>query len=93
MLYIVSYDLRKPGKDYIGLTEQLQHSPLWWHYLESTWLIATSERPSELYNRLAAHLDSGDSVLIIEAGNHIHGQLPKDAWEWIYREIPDWRTQ
>jgi hypothetical protein len=88
MLYVVSYDLKKPGKDYIGLWEQLQHSPNWWHYLESTWLIVTSESPSQVYNRLAAHLDSGDRILIIEAGNHIYGWLSKEAWEWIYREIP-----
>ncbi len=92
MLYLVSYDLRKRGKDYMGLTEQLQHSPRWWHYLMSTWLIATSESPSELYNRLAAHLDPDDSILIIEAGNHIYGQLTKAAWEWIYREIPKYHT-
>jgi len=91
MLYVVSYDLRKPGRDYIGLTEQLQHSPRWWHYLRSTWLIATSESPSELYNRLAAHLDRGDSILIIEAGSHMQGWLPKDAWEWIHKEIPNWQ--
>ena len=92
MLYVVSYDLKKPGKDYIGLTEQLQNSPRWWHYLGSTWLIATEESASQLYNRLAAHLDSGDRLLIIEAGNHIGGWLAKDAWEWIYREIPNWRS-
>ena len=92
MLYVVSYDLRKPGKDYIGLIEQLQHSLRWWHYLQSTWLIYTEESTSQLYNRLAAHLDKGDNILIIEAGNHIYGQLTKDAWEWIYKEIPNRRS-
>lgn len=93
MVYVVSYDLRKPGKDYIGLTEQLQNSPRWWHYLESTWLIATPESASQLYNRLRAHLDKkDDSILIIEVGNHVGGWLPKDAWEWIQREIPNWRA-
>ena len=70
MVYVVSYDLRKPGKDYIGLTEQLQASPGWWHYLASTWLISTSESATQLYNRLVPHLDKDDSILIIEAGNH-----------------------
>lgn len=92
MLYVVSYDLRKPNKDYIGLTEQLQNSLRWWHYLGSTWLIATSESPSELYNRLRAHLDKDDSILIIEAGNHMQGWLPQKAWEWIHNEIPNWQS-
>ena len=92
MVYVVSYDLRKPGKNYIGLTEQLQASPRWWHYLTSTWLIATSESATQLYNRLVPHLDKGDSILIIEAGNRIQGWLPKDAWEWIQKEIPYWQS-
>jgi hypothetical protein len=92
MLYVVSYDLRKPNKDYTGLTEQLRNSPGWWHYLGSTWLIATSESTSQLYNRLRAHLDEDDSILIIEAGNHVQGWLPKDAWEWIHQAIPNWQT-
>jgi len=92
MVYVVSYDLRKPGKDYIGLTEQLKNSPRWWHYLDSTWLIATSESVTHLYNRLAAHLDKSDSILIIEAGGHMQGWLPKKAWEWIQKEIPSWQS-
>ena len=92
MVYVISYDLRKPGKDYTGLIEQLQYSPRWWHYLASTWLISTTESASQLYNRLAAHLDGNDSILIIDAGNQIGGWLSKDAWEWIYGEIPNWRA-
>jgi hypothetical protein len=92
MVYVVSYDLRKPGKDYIGLTEQLKNSPRWWHYLESTWLIATSESASQLYKRLKAHIDEGDRILIIEAGNDRQGWLPKKAWEWIKNEIPNWQS-
>jgi len=91
MVYVVSYDLRKRGKNYIGLTEQLQASPRWWHYLVSTWLISTTETANQLYARLAPHLDRDDSILIIEAGNGIQGWLPKDAWEWINKEIPNWR--
>ena len=81
MVYVVSYDLRKPGQDYKGLFDELEASPSWWHYLESTWLIATSESANELYNRLRKHLDGGDSILIIQAGTDMQGWLPKKAWE------------
>ena len=87
MVYVVSYDLRKPGQDYKGLFNELQASPNWWHYLESTWLIATSEDANQLYNRLASHLDQGDSILIIQAGTAMQGWLPREAWEWIEREL------
>ena len=87
IVYVVSYDLRKPGKDYKGLSEELQRSPGWWHYLESTWLIVTSDNASQLYNRLAHHLDTGDSILVIEAGSDRQGWLPKDAWTWIQQNL------
>jgi len=87
MVYIVSYDLRKLGRDYKGLFDELEVSPSWWHYLESTWLIATSESANELYDRLRVYLDHGDSILIIQAGTQMQGWLPKEAWEWIEREL------
>lgn len=88
MLLIVSYDLRKPGQNYSGLWDELKNSPRWWHYLDSTWLVATSETASQLYNRLLQHLDKGDSILIIEAGKNIQGWLPQEAWDWIRQELP-----
>ena len=88
MVYVVSYDLRKPGQDYKGLFDELQASPGWWHYLESTWLIATSESANELYDRLRKHLDRDDSILVIQAGGDRQGWLPKKAWEWIDQNLP-----
>ena len=88
MVYVVSYDLRKPGQDYKGLFDELEASSSWWHYLESTWLIETPADANQLYNRLAKHLDQGDSILVIQAGIDRQGWLPKKAWEWIKRELP-----
>ena len=87
MVHVVSYDLRKPGKDYKGLSEELQRSPSWWHYLESTWLIATSEDVNQLYNRLRIHLDVNDSILVIQAGTDVQGWLPEEAHEWIQQVL------
>ena len=67
-VFAVNYDLRKPGKDYKGLHEELKNSPDWWHYLGSTWLIASSETAAQLYERLRLHFDRNDRLLIIEVG-------------------------
>jgi hypothetical protein len=83
MVYLVSYDLRKQEKDYIGLYEQLKSSPSWWHYLESTWLINTTESIEDFYKRLSAHLDQNDNILIIEFKGIYFGYLPNEAWDWI----------
>lgn len=41
-LYIISYDLREPDRDYTGLYDALKGFSNWWHYLESTWIIKTT---------------------------------------------------
>jgi len=56
--------------------------------LESTWLIVTSETPDEIWQRLAPHIDKNDYLLIIEVRNNAQGWLPRDAWDWIDKNIP-----
>lgn len=87
MVYVISYDLSKPNRNYEDLHEELKKSSSWWHYLESTWLIYTNESASELYNRLSKHIDKDDRLLIIEAGRERQGWLPEKAWEWIRKHI------
>lgn len=86
-VYVVSYDLKKPDKDYSGLIEKIKKSSQWWHYLKSTWLIYTDETAEELFRRLRPHIDSDDYILIIEAGRDRQGWLPKDAWKWIHERF------
>lgn len=83
MVYIVSYDLRKKGKNYVGLYEQLKNSPGWCHYLGTTWLISTDEQPKDLYHRLSAHLDEKDNILIVQFNNNYYGNMPEEAWDWL----------
>ncbi len=82
-VYCLSYDLRAPGKDYAGLIEELKKSPNWWHYLESTWLIYTSESAQQLFSRISGHLDTNDRMLIIKVSPDYSGWLTEEAWQWI----------
>ena len=86
-VYVVSYDLRQPGRDYSGLFDALKKSGVWWHYLKSTWLVYTSETADKLYRRLSNHIDSNDSILVIEAGSDRQGWLPEKAWDWIMDKL------
>ncbi len=86
-VYAVSYDLNRPGQNYQGLIGELEQSPSWWHYLKSTWLIATNETPDQLWGRLEPHVDTTDCVLIMEVINRAQGWLPAKAWEWINQYV------
>jgi len=86
--YSITYDLKAPGRNYDSLYEAIKQSGTWCHYLESTWIVVSYETSQQIWNRIAPTIDKNDFVLIIEVRNDCHGWLPKDAWEWISKNVP-----
>lgn len=82
-VYSVGYDLNLPGQDYAGLIAELKASPGYLYLLKSAWIIGTRETASQVWERLARHIDKGDRILIIQLVNNRAGWLTKDQWEWI----------
>lgn len=85
MILLVTYDLIKPGKDYLSLYDTLKTASAWWHYLESTWLLKTELSPQDWYNKLRLHMDINDRIFIIQITSNYQGWLPQKAWEWIHK--------
>ncbi len=84
MILLITYDLKKPGKDYTGLYNVIKTAPKWWHYLESTWIIQTPESVDTWNSRLTKVLDQNDHLLIVDITKRPRqGWLPKEAWDWI----------
>lgn len=86
--FSINYDLKQPGRDYTGLFDAIKQSSKWWHYLDSTWIVQTTEGANEVYQRLRAHIDDNDFLLVIEVRDNSQGWLPKDAWDWIHANVP-----
>ncbi len=84
MILLVTYDLKKPGKDYTALYNLLKTAPSWWHYLESTWLVSTNDSANAWADRIRTVIDQNDRFLVVEITHQSRqGWLPTDAWEWI----------
>jgi len=84
MILLVSYDLKRRKEEYKDLYELFKSADGWWHYLESTWLIDTTQSPKEWSDRIKALLGDGDHFIVIEiTGQKRQGWLPKKAWQWI----------
>jgi hypothetical protein len=81
---LVGYDLNRPGQNYAGLFAELKAVPLWWHYLDSTWLLRTEETAVQLRNRLVTHIDAGDELLVIDVTN------PEAAWSGFDQRATQW---
>lgn len=89
MVYLITYDLVKPGQDYDGLISKIKTLGNWWHYLKSTWLVDTNLNAKQIYEQLKANLDSSDNILIIKVTRDYWGYLPDgdDSWSWIETRI------
>lgn len=88
-VYLISYDLNKPGQDYGPLYEELKKASAWWHYLDSTWLISSLEPIETWQQRIRAKIDANDSFIIFELtpGAGRQGWLPQKAWDWIKNHL------
>ena len=86
--FAINYDLRKPDRDYTGLSKAIKQGRKWWHYLESCWLIITDETPDQIFDTLKPHIDKDDRLLIIEVRDNVQGWLTDKAWNWIHTNVP-----
>ena len=88
-IYSITYDLKKPGRDYSGLYDAIKSYEDWCHPLESTWLVLTQHTASQIWGVIKRHIDQNDSVLIIEVKNDRAGQLPDETVRnWINAKLP-----
>jgi hypothetical protein len=65
------------------LEAAIKRSPGWCKYFKSVWLVATTETPKALCDRLEKSFSKTESLFIIEVGSSNYGYLPKEAWDWI----------
>lgn len=82
--YIVSYDLKTPGRDYATLYSTVKSVGDWQHPLESVWIVWTPKDANELFNLIHPTMDVNDLLLITKIDpNDRQGWLPKTCWEWM----------
>ena len=85
MVYMISYDLNKPGQNYEDLYQKIKDAStgVWCHPMDSTWLIQSTVSAESVYNTIKPAIDASDSILIAQITQNYFGVLPKDLWEYI----------
>lgn len=72
--YLIGYDLHE-GEDYADLEDAIQKLGLWWHCLDSTWIVIHPGSAKTIADSLTTHLrrpgeqatknkDAGDRLLV-----------------------------
>ena len=82
--YLISYDLRQPGKDYTQLHTHLKSYSDWAKPLQSVWLIKSSSTCEQLRNTVQAHMDENDMILVID----VTGKPA--AWDKLATDVSAW---
>jgi hypothetical protein len=60
---------------YPALWQKLKSYTRWWHYLDSTWVIAANLTPTQLRDELSPLIDGNDELLVVD--------ITGDAAAWI----------
>ncbi|ERK30475.1 hypothetical protein [Clostridium intestinale] len=84
MVYLISYDLNSPGKNYSNLYAVIEEFHDYLHPLDSTWLVSTSLSAKQIYEKLSKTLDSNDKILITKVSDQWHGYLSQKDYDWLF---------
>ena len=88
MLLLISYDLRKPGRDYSSLHQAIKNVGNWWHCLESVWIVETSRAAIVVRDELMRHMDTNDKLAVLRtAGDWGTYNLDKDCNQWLQERM------
>lgn len=89
MVYFITYDLNKTGKDYEGVYQAIKDaSEYWCHYWDSSWLIKSELKSADdVFQKIKPHLDDNDRCFVIEVKNNKQGWLTEKQWDFINTNI------
>jgi len=89
MIYILSYQLQTPDKDYAPLYKYIEHSigDSAIHVLRDSWWIGTKQEinVNEVADQVREYMGEKDSVFIARLSTDvpINGWLPSSHWAWF----------
>jgi len=85
MIFLITYDLRTPGRNYNLLYDAIKELGDNNHPLESVWFVKNDILdPLTITRKLKEHMDNNDLIFVVEISNsNRQGWLPKNSWEWL----------
>lgn len=82
-LYIISYDLSNPGRNYEALLKAIKQNRAWARIGQSAYLVVTAETASELRDSLTKVLDANDKIYVSLLGSSA-------AWIGLSEDVSNW---
>ena len=87
--FLIGYDLNKQGQDYTTLIEKIKELGIWWHCLDSTWLVKLNSTSVLIRNYLSQFIDANDELLVIDITGDIWAStgFTEDCSSWLNSNI------
>ena len=85
----VSYDLRKPGRNYDGLYEALRK----WdrcRALDSLWFLDTADGAATVRDILSKEIDEDDQLYVIQLHQHWAAHKTDGCTKWLNKAERSW---
>lgn len=87
---MITYDLNSQGQKYTDVIKAIKDNSLaWCTFWKSSYLIKSNLTPDQIVDKIKSHLDSNDTLIVIEVKNNYQGWLKEDDWKWIKENIFD----
>lgn len=85
--YVITYDMRKPGRNYESLYEAIKAYGTWAHVLESAWAIVTSQSAAAVRDNLRRHMDDNDGIFVVKSGTEAAWANVLCKNEWLKEQL------
>lgn len=86
-VYIVTYDLRKSGRNYDELYKAIKSFSNWAKINESVWAIESGNAAVEVRDYLLGYLDSNDSIFVIKSSGVAAWKNTVCSNEWLKKYL------
>lgn len=85
IIYLITYDLNSPGKNYDQLYSAIKSVGFeWWHPLQNIWFVKSTSGSSYITKTLTSYVDVNDKLFVCKANSDWAGyNLPTNFVSWI----------
>lgn len=81
---LISYALKKRGRNYDDLFEAITKLGKWWNCLDSVWMVNTSLTCSQIQEQLHRFVDEEDELVVLGLnGNWATCGFPDECRDWL----------
>ena len=72
-LYLITYDLTRPGQNYPQLFERIKECGTEWHGMQNVWFVESASSAAQIRGHIATAVDSGRTLGTISTIGFIVG--------------------